>query len=76
MEVLFCRENLLMMGRKAFDQLNKVADTRLRIQEIKCIIACSDCADSHIARVNGKLIVAPSAEELVKQILEFSQEIN
>ncbi|HHW98783.1 MAG TPA: DUF1450 domain-containing protein [Firmicutes bacterium] len=69
MEVLFCRENLAVMGRRALEQLKQKADNRLRIQEVKCIIACSECATQHIARFNGELVVAETADELVAEIL-------
>lgn len=72
MEVLFCRENLTTVGRSAPEQLMKKAGNQLRLQEVKCIVACSDCATKHIARVNGKLVVAATADELVAVILQLA----
>ncbi|HBK86525.1 MAG TPA: hypothetical protein DDZ53_10890 [Firmicutes bacterium] len=72
MEVLFCRENLATMGRYALEQLTKKASSQLRLQEVKCIVACSDCATKHIARFNGKLVVAATADELVATILRLA----
>lgn len=76
MEVLFCRENLATMGDAALDLLTRKAGDKLRIQVIKCIIACSECASQHIARVNGELIVASSADELVNKILRLATAAN
>ncbi|NLW16648.1 MAG: DUF1450 domain-containing protein [Firmicutes bacterium] len=72
MEVLFCRENLAMMGREALEKLMQIDNSPLRIQEVKCIIACSECATHHIARFNGQLVVAETAAELVKEILTLA----
>lgn len=69
MEVLFCRENLQAVGREALDELVEKAGSCLRVQEIKCIVACGECATDHIARVNGKLVVANTAKALVNEIL-------
>lgn len=69
MEVLFCRENLQAVGREALDELVRKSGSCLRVQEIKCIVACGECATEHIARVNGKLVVANTAKALVNEIL-------
>ena len=69
MEVLFCRENLEAMGREALEKLRKEAGGVLRIQEVKCIIACSECATQYIARANGNLIAANTAQKLVSKIM-------
>lgn len=72
MEILFCRENLQAMGREALDELVQKAGSCLRVQEVKCIIACGECATQHIARVNGKLVVANTARALVSEILHLA----
>lgn len=72
MEILFCRENLTTMGRSALEQLTQKVGSRLRVQEIKCIIACSECATKHIARVDGELVVTNTAEQLVEAILALA----
>jgi len=71
-EVLFCRENLTLKGRQALEQLKAQASDSLRIQEVKCIVACSECATHYIARLNGQLVVAESAEQLVAEILTLA----
>lgn len=65
-EVTFCRDNLRLKGHAAYDAISRLAEVRLR--EAKCVIACGECASDFIARVNGELLVAPTAEELVRAI--------
>lgn len=76
MEVLFCRENLQAMGREALEQLSQQSAVSLQIQEVKCIIACSECATQYIARANGELVVAATASELVNAILSLAVSAN
>ncbi len=72
MEVLFCRQNLQAVGRDALEELVRKAGSRLRVQEVKCIIACSECATQYIARVNGELVVADTAQTLASEILRLA----
>jgi uncharacterized protein YuzB (UPF0349 family) len=74
-EVLFCRENLRFKGRAGWDELVAKADPRLRLQETRCIIACGECAEQFIARVNGQLVVSDTAEGLSKEVFRLAEEI-
>jgi uncharacterized protein YuzB (UPF0349 family) len=69
-EVLFCRENLAGRGQEAYQQLVALEKLGLRVQVVKCIIACSECATEHIARVNGQLVTSDTADGLVQSILD------
>lgn len=74
-EVLFCRENLAGLGSEALERLQAREFPELRIQVVKCIIACSECASSYIARVNGELLVAETAAGLVAAIEQTMEQI-
>lgn len=76
MEVLFCKENLQAKGDEALEQLSQESGVALQIQVVKCIIACSECATQFIARVNGELIVAETANELVTEVLSLAANAN
>lgn len=68
-EVLFCQENLTRFGDDAFAQLTALNRAELRLQVVKCLIACSECASEQIARVNGQLVTSDTAVGLVEAIL-------
>lgn len=67
-EVLFCRENLTRLGDQALEQLTASNRTDLRLQVVKCLVSCSECASGHIARVNGQLVIADTALGLIEAI--------
>ncbi len=75
-EVLFCRENLAKFGQDVHQRLAEANRPELRVQVVKCIIACGECSSSLIARVNGQLLTAASADELIaaidQRVLELS----
>jgi len=75
-EVLFCRENLVTFGQEAQQRLAGANRPELRVQVVKCIIACGECSSSLIARVNGQLLTAASADELIAAIEQRVQELN
>ncbi|MGI6357780.1 MAG: DUF1450 domain-containing protein [Bacillota bacterium] len=67
-EVLFCQENLDSQGSEAYRRLSAANHPKLRVQVVKCIVACGDCATKPIARVNGQLVTADTAAELLQAI--------
>lgn len=40
----------------------------------KCIYCCGECANKPIARIKGKLFVGNNCEDLISQILEFTED--
>ncbi len=67
-EVLFCQENLDSQGDQAYRRLKEANYPALRIQVVKCIIACGDCSIQPIARVNGQLVTGETNAQLLQAI--------
>lgn len=45
----------------------------LELSITKCIYCCGECANKPIARINGELLVASNAKDLIDQILRFNK---
>ncbi len=72
-ELTFCTENFRIKGREVWEKLEPLAKGRLRMREAKCVVACAECATEYIVRVNGQLVTAETADDLVKAVLEMGE---
>ncbi|WP_174728318.1 YuzB family protein [Mesobacillus harenae] len=68
----FCISNLASGSQKALEQLEK--DPNLDIIEYGCLGYCGKCARSMFALVNGEVVSADTADELVENIYRYLDE--
>lgn len=72
-ELTFCSENFRVKGREVWEKLERRANGRIRMREAKCIVACAECATEYIVRVNGQLVTAETADDLVRAVIEMGE---
>jgi uncharacterized protein YuzB (UPF0349 family) len=70
--VEFCISNLANGSQRALEKLEK--DPNLDIIEYGCLGYCGKCAQSLFAMVNGDVVTAETAEELVERVYEYLEE--
>jgi uncharacterized protein YuzB (UPF0349 family) len=70
--VEFCISNLANGSQRALEKLEK--DPNLDIIEYGCLGYCGKCAHSMFAMVNGDVVTAETAEELVERVYEYLEE--
>jgi uncharacterized protein YuzB (UPF0349 family) len=70
--VEFCISNLANGSQRALEKLEK--DPNLDIIEYGCLGYCGKCAQSLFALVNGDVVTAETAEELVERVYEYLEE--
>jgi uncharacterized protein YuzB (UPF0349 family) len=68
----FCISNLASGSQKAVEVLER--DPNLDIIEYGCLSYCGKCTSSLYALVNGEVVIANTAEELVENIYKFLEE--
>ncbi|MGG6433460.1 YuzB family protein [Anoxybacillus sp. D401a] len=70
--VEFCISNLANGSQSALEQLEK--DPNLDIIEYGCLGYCGKCANMLFAMVNGDIVTAETAEQLVERVYEYIEE--
>lgn len=70
--VEFCISNLANGSQRALEQLEK--DPNLDIIEYGCLGYCGKCANTLFAMVNGELVTAENAEQLVERVYAYMEE--
>ena len=70
--VEFCISNLANGSQRALEQLEK--DPNLDIIEYGCLGYCGKCANTLFAMVNGEIVTAEDAEQLVEKIYAYIEE--
>lgn len=70
--VEFCISNLANGSQRALEQLEK--DPNLDIIEYGCLGYCGKCANMLFAMVNGEIVTAEDAEQLVEKIYAYIEE--
>lgn len=70
--VEFCISNLANGSQRALEQLEK--DPDLDIIEYGCLGYCGKCANTLFAMVNGEIVTAENAEQLVERVYAYMEE--
>lgn len=70
--VEFCISNLANGSQRALEQLEK--DPNLDIIEYGCLGYCGKCANTLFAMVNGEIVTAENAEQLVERVYAYMEE--
>ncbi|WP_239257038.1 YuzB family protein [Listeria ilorinensis] len=70
--VEFCVNNLASGAQEAYDVLDK--DPNIDVVEYDCLTYCDLCATSLFALVDGEIVRAASATELLERIYQFIEE--
>ncbi|KFZ42746.1 MULTISPECIES: YuzB family protein [Anoxybacillus] len=70
--VEFCISNLANGSQRALEQLEK--DPNLDIVEYGCLGYCGKCANTLFAMVNGDIVTAEDAEQLVERVYAYIEE--
>lgn len=70
--VEFCISNLANGSQRALEQLEK--DPNLDIIEYGCLGYCGKCANTLFAMVNGDIVTAENADQLVERVYEYIEE--
>ncbi|MCG3083177.1 YuzB family protein [Anoxybacillus sp. LAT_35] len=70
--VEFCISNLANGSQRALEQLEK--DPNLDIIEYGCLGYCGKCANTLFAMVNGDIVTAENADQLVERVYAYIEE--
>ncbi|AST06302.1 hypothetical protein AF2641_05165 [Anoxybacillus flavithermus] len=70
--VEFCISNLANGSQRALEQLEK--DPNLDIIEYGCLGYCGKCANMLFAMVNGEIVTAENADQLVERVYAYIEE--
>jgi uncharacterized protein YuzB (UPF0349 family) len=68
----FCVSNVASGAYQAMQQLEK--DPNLDVMEYDCLRYCGICSSNFFALVNGEVVKAESAEQLVENIYKYLDE--
>ncbi|NNU90328.1 YuzB family protein [Anoxybacillus sp. CHMUD] len=70
--VEFCISNLANGSQRALEKLEK--DPNLDIIEYGCLGYCGKCANTLFAMVNGDIVTAENADQLVERVYAYIEE--
>lgn len=68
----FCVSNVASASYQAMQQLEK--DPNLDVMEYDCLRFCGICSSNLFALVNGEVVKADSAEQLIENIYKYIDE--